>query len=147
MRKKVVAAGTFDLIHPGHVMFLREAKRLAGPGGELVVIVARDETVKKFKGREPVLSEEERLRIVSSLKPVDRAILGDLEDLLSPIIRERPDVLVLGYDQWPDEERLREELTRRGLECEVVRLPKFECLHPSSTSIIERIVKIFCGRE
>ena len=50
MGRKVVVAGTFDIIHEGHIKMLWEAKKLAGDDGKLIVIVARDENVKRFKG-------------------------------------------------------------------------------------------------
>jgi len=145
MGKKVLVAGTFDLIHPGHIRLLQEAKKLAGGDGQLVVVVARDINVRKFKGRDPVLSEDERLEIVRNLKPVDRAILGDLNDPLIPIYREQPDLIALGYDQWADERWLREELAKRwNLTPEVVRLKKFSCRDDSSSEIIRRILSMFC---
>ncbi len=145
MGKKVIVAGTFDLIHPGHVKLLQEAKKLAGEDGQLVVIVARDINVRRFKGRDPILSENERLEIVKNLKPVDRAILGDLSDPLIPIYREQPDLIALGYDQWVDERWLREELARRwNLTPEVVRLDKFSCRDDSSSEIIRKILSMFC---
>lgn len=144
MGKKVLVAGTFDILHPGHARMLQYAKKLAGNGGELVVVVARDENVKKFKGREPILPEEERAFLVSCLKPVDRAVLGDPRDPLVIIEREKPDIVALGYDQWPDEEWLKSELERRGVRARIVRLPKFGSPHDSSSEIVKQIVKIFC---
>ena len=52
-KKVVLASGVFDLLHLGHVKFLEEAKKAGGPNSELVVIVARDSTVEKAKGRKP----------------------------------------------------------------------------------------------
>ncbi len=57
MGKRVVCAGTFDHLHPGHLDFLRQAKAL---GDELVVIAARDETVSRIKGFTPTYNEEIR---------------------------------------------------------------------------------------
>ncbi len=144
MGRKVLVAGTFDILHPGHARMLQHAKRLAGPDGELVVVVARDSNVRRFKGRDPILPEEERAFLVSCLKPVDRAILGDPEDPLATVERERPDIVALGYDQWPDEDWIRGELERRNLRCEVVRLPKFGSPHDSTTDVVRRIVEVFC---
>ena len=73
---RVMASGVFDILHPGHVMFLREAKKL---GDELVVVVARDSTVMKFKHK-PIMPENVRRFLVESLKPVDRAVLGHEEE-------------------------------------------------------------------
>ncbi|MEM0016859.1 MAG: adenylyltransferase/cytidyltransferase family protein [Candidatus Korarchaeum sp.] len=144
MGRKVVVAGTFDILHEGHIKMLWEAKSLAGEDGELIVIVARDENVRRFKKRDPVLDESARAYIVKNLKPVDRVVIGE-RDPLDSIMKLRPDVIALGYDQWADEGWLKEELGRRGLRVEVVRLPRFG---DSSTSyIIRRVLNQFCSSE
>ncbi|HDI73954.1 MAG TPA: FAD synthase [Candidatus Korarchaeota archaeon] len=142
MGRKVVVAGTFDIIHEGHIKMLWEAKKLAGDDGKLIVIVARDENVKRFKGRYPIIRESSRAYIVKNLKPVDRVVLGEKEPLDS-IIKLKPDVIALGYDQWAEEVWLREELRKRGIEVEVVRLPRFG--DSSTSSIISRVIKLFCS--
>ncbi|MCS7121078.1 MAG: FAD synthase [Archaeoglobaceae archaeon] len=135
--KRVVATGTFDIIHPGHIKFLEEAKKL---GDELIVIVAREKNVKHKP--KPVIPEEQRRKVVEAIKFVDKAILGDKEDIFKPIMELKPDIIVLGYDQHFSEEWLREELKKRGLNCEVVRIKvKEECELCSSHKIIERIVE------
>jgi FAD synthetase len=136
--RRVLAAGSFDLVHPGHIYFLNEAQRL----GLLYVVVARDSTIQQTKGRPPVLSEGDRLTIVSSLKPVYRAILGDPHDFLRPVVEVRPDVIVLGPDQPFDEGGLRRKLESRGLPgVEVVRL-RHRLNNYSSTNIIRRVAEI-----
>ncbi|NOY10988.1 MAG: FAD synthase [Archaeoglobi archaeon] len=136
--KKVVATGTFDIIHPGHIRYLEEAKKL---GDYLIVIVARERNVRHKP--KPVIPEEQRLRVVRALKPVDEAILGDDEDMFRPIERIRPDVIALGHDQHFDEEWLRSELRRRGIEAEVVRIEaKEDCELCSSARIVERILTL-----
>lgn len=132
----VVATGTFDIIHPGHIRFLEEAKKL---GDYLIVIVAREKNVKHKP--KPVIPEEQRRRVVEALKPVDKAILGDLNDMFKPIEEIRPDVIVLGYDQHFDEEWLKRELEKRGIYSEVVRIRvKEECELCSSAKITEKIL-------
>src|SRR2546423_14634347 len=69
---RVMATGVFDLLHPGHLYFLREARKL---GDELWVVVARDRTARRFK-HEPITPEESRLQLGGALKPGDRAVLG-----------------------------------------------------------------------
>ncbi|KON33908.1 FAD synthase, partial [miscellaneous Crenarchaeota group-1 archaeon SG8-32-1] len=71
-----MASGTFDLLHLGHVRFLEEAKKAGGKTAELIVIVARDNTVKVRKGKKPIMPEDQRRALVESLKVVDEAILG-----------------------------------------------------------------------
>ena len=115
----VMTGGVFDVLHVGHLATLEAAREL---GDVLVVVVARDETVRRLKGREPLNSEQNRLKLVSALKPVDLALLGDPEDFYKTVELIRPDVIALGYDQRHDEGEIREELARRGLEAEVIRL-------------------------
>jgi len=111
--------GTFEVIHPGHVYFLEEAKK---QGDFLIVLVSRDETVEKVKGRKPVFSAEERASVVKSLKIVDKVILGDPVDYYKRVIEEKPEVICLGYDQLAFTEGLKEKLAERGLEVTVVRI-------------------------
>lgn len=117
--KVVLAGGVFDIIHPGHVYFLKKSKEL---GDVLVVVVARDENVKKFKGVEPMHNESMRLELVSSIKYVDAAILGDKNDLMVTVEKVKPDIVALGYDQVHDEAWIKEEAKKRGIKLEVVRL-------------------------
>ncbi|MEM4156645.1 MAG: adenylyltransferase/cytidyltransferase family protein [Archaeoglobaceae archaeon] len=139
--RRVVATGTFDLIHPGHVRFLEEAKKL---GDELVVIVAREKNVKHKP--KPVIPEEQRRKVVEAIKFVDKAILGDEKDIFKPIVELKPDVIALGFNQHFSEEWLREELKKRGLNCEVVRIKVEEnCGLCSSRKIIERILEKYGG--
>jgi len=73
-RKIVLASGTFDLLHLGHVKYLEEAKRAGGRNAELIVIVARDSTVEKRRGTKPIVPENQRRALVDSLKVVDDAV-------------------------------------------------------------------------
>ncbi|AAB89835.1 glycerol-3-phosphate cytidyltransferase (taqD) [Archaeoglobus fulgidus DSM 4304] len=137
-----MATGTFDIIHPGHITFLREAKKL---GDELIVIVAREKNVRHKP--KPVVPEEQRRRVVEAIKYVDKAILGDEDDMFRPIMELKPDVIVLGHDQHFDEDWLKEELRKRNLNCEVVRIRvKEDCPLCSSHKIIERILEKYGGR-
>ncbi|MEM2588044.1 MAG: adenylyltransferase/cytidyltransferase family protein, partial [Candidatus Bathyarchaeia archaeon] len=62
--KVVLAEGTFDLLHYGHVYYLTNAKKAGGEGSKLVVVVARDKTVERLKGWKPVIPEGQRKAIV-----------------------------------------------------------------------------------
>ncbi len=136
--RRVVATGTFDILHPGHIYYLEESRRL---GDELHVIVARDVNVRHKP--QPIVPEAQRLQMVSALKPVDHACLGDLDDMYRPIREIRPAVITLGYNQHFSEERLRQELRARGLETEVVRIGPY-CGAPlvSSTQIVQRAIEL-----
>ena len=119
---KVMATGTFDLLHLGHIYYLKEAKKL---GDVLVVVVARDTTVRKLK-HEPVTPQEIRLKLIKELKVVDEAYLGNEQDMYAIVEEIKPDVIALGYDQIHDEKSIQKELKKRNIHAKVVRLPKFE---------------------
>ena len=128
--KKVMCAGTFDIIHPGHLFYLSEAKKY---GDKLVVVVARDNTSEKFKGRKPMHNERERLEAVRTLKIVDEAILGNEGDIFKIIGQIKPYAICLGYDQNVQKSQLEEELGKRGLRAEVIRIgPYMQHLYKSS---------------
>ena len=133
---RVVATGTFDILHPGHLYYLEESRNL---GDELSVIVARDANV-KHKPR-PILPEDQRLQMVRALKPVDRALLGDIHDMFRPIAELKPDIITLGFNQHFDEENLRQRLRERGLGADVVRISGYPGPLASSSKIVEHILK------
>lgn len=109
---RVMASGVFDLIHPGHIDYLKQAKSY---GDHLTVVIASDETVRRNK-HEPVTSDVMRAKIVDSLKPVDEVIVGGNGDILDTVAKVRPDIIVLGYDQHFDEKKLESELASKGFE-------------------------------
>jgi len=117
--RKVIAFGTFDILHPGHLNFLKQAK---GHGDFLVAVVGRDSNVLKIKGKQPKNSEHKRLLAVYNVPEVDLAVLGDEEDPYKIIEEQKPDVICLGYDQDSYADRLEDELRKRGIKAEVVRL-------------------------
>ncbi len=135
----VLASGVFDLVHYGHIRFIEEAKKLGGENSRLVVIVARDKTVKRLKGRRPIIPEDQRRAVVESLKPVDEAILG-YEDLSfeETIAKIKPDIIAVGYDQRSIENDVRAFIKARGLTIEVVRVGKFGRADLDSSSKIKR---------
>ncbi|MGC1120183.1 MAG: adenylyltransferase/cytidyltransferase family protein [Candidatus Methanofastidiosia archaeon] len=124
----VIVAGTFDVLHPGHMYLFEEAAAL----GDLYVIIARDCNINK---KRIIFNEEERLKMVQSLKPVKRAILGDEKDFFRPIEDISPNYLFLGPDQ--DYEWVKSQIKKRNLTIKVKQLPKR--LPYSSTEIRNRI--------
>lgn len=145
--KRVLASGAFELLHPGHVRFLVEAKRVGGEGSRLVVVVARDETIRRRKGREPILGEEARREIISMLKPVDEVILGHVPFSFEKVIEEvKPDIVVFGYDQEDLMREFMKFVESRGLNVKVVKLGKFSSQGPSSTSELIRRAAEIMGR-
>ncbi|GAB3030889.1 FAD synthase [Natronobiforma cellulositropha] len=136
----VVAQGTFDILHPGHIHYLEAA---AAMGEELVVIVARKSNVDHKEA--PICAAEQRRDVVAALEVVDRAILGDEEDIFAPIEALRPDVIALGHDQYHDPAAIEAELEARGLECEVCRAsgrdPQYTDELLSTRLIVDRILE------
>jgi FAD synthetase len=109
-------------------------------GDELHVIVARDINVRHKP--KPIIPESQRLKMVSALKIVDYARLGDLTDMFRPIEEIKPSVITLGFNQHFDEQKLMATLRERGLDCEIVRIDRYdEDEFCSSTKIIEEILK------
>jgi len=134
---RILATGTFDLLHPGHIYFLTQARAL---GDELFVIVARDSNVTHKP--KPIVPEEQRLEMVSALGIVDKALLGSEKDMFEPLKHIRPDIIALGYDQRFNAENLEEELAKRGLPANVVRIPlSKECPLCSTGAIIKEVLK------
>jgi FAD synthetase len=140
---RVVAQGTFDLIHPGHVHYLDDA---AGMGDELHVIVARRENVTHKDP--PVLPNRQRRDVVAALDPVDDARVGHPEDIFAPIEELDPDVIALGFDQHHDEAAIESELADRGVDCTVRRASgrekRYETEVLSTGDIIDRILEQRC---
>ena len=119
---KVMATGTFDLLHPGHIYYLKEAKKL---GDTLAVVVATDTTVRRLK-HEPVNPEETRLNLIKELKMVDKAYLGHEDDMYEIVEEIKPDIIALGFDQIHDENKIKSELKKRKINAKVVRLSEFK---------------------
>lgn len=132
---KVLIAGNFDVIHPGHIYFITEASKL----GKVTVVVARDETIKKFKGRAPIFDENERKLILENLKMVEKVILGDQKDFFAPVIKENPDIIFLGPDQYSS--WIEERISKSGLTTKIMRLDKR--LPYSSSELKKRFLKVY----
>jgi len=134
---RVMATGVFDLLHPGHIYFLAEARKL---GDELWVVVARDSTARKFK-HETITSEASRVQLVAALKPVDHALLGHEGNIYDILDEIRPDVIALGYDQIHNEEKVLGECRRRNLPTKVVRLPRVEGDLDGTRKIVRKVAE------
>ncbi|MFH1850257.1 MAG: adenylyltransferase/cytidyltransferase family protein [archaeon] len=120
--KKVLVFGSFDVIHPGHLYFFREAHKY---GDSLTVVVARDKTIREVKGKDPINPESRRLENVGNLSIVDRAIIGNDGDKYRVIQDVHPDVICLGYDQDSFSDKLSIKLKELGLDIPVFRLRKY----------------------
>ena len=147
-KKVVLASGVFDLLHLGHVKFLEEAKKAGGENAELIVIIARDSTVERAKGRKPIMSEDQRRALVESLKVVDKAVLGyEKFDIGEVIEHIRPDIIALGYDQEDMEKQVQDYVDTHKVEVKIVKIGKFgENSLDSSSKIKQQIIeKYFPG--
>ena len=131
----VFTNGVFDLLHPGHVRYLQQARRL---GDALIVGVNSDRSVRANKGAgRPVNPEAERAEILAALACVDAVVVFDSETPHDIIAALQPDILVKGADWAEDAIVGRDIVERRG--GRVVRVP-VETGH-STTAIIDRIRK------
>ena len=120
--KKVLVTGTFDLIHPGHIWFLKHAKK---HGDHLTVIIARDRTVEQVKKHPPFYGERVRLRNIQKISFVDHAALGNVKDKMGSVKKMRPDTIVLGYDQHAFTQNLATELAKRGVRPKILRAKSY----------------------
>ena len=138
-RRVVLASGAFDLLHYGHVYYLTNAKKAGGENAKLVVIVAKDKTVERLKGKKPIIPEDQRRALVESLKVVDEAILGYEDmDMLKVIEKVKPDVIALGYDEEKIEKELKRIIAEKGLNIKIVRIDRFEEKGITSSSKIKK---------
>ena len=137
----VMATGTFDLLHMGHIYYLKEAKKL---GDKLIVVVACDDTVRKLK-HEPVTSEQLRLGLIKELKVVDEAYLGGRNDIYAIVEELKPDIIALGFDQIHDIKQLEKELIKRKLKAKIIRLLKFKDINDlnGTRRIITKIIDAY----
>lgn len=118
--KVVLCGGTFDILHPGHLLTLKKAK---GLGDILVVVVSRDKTAEKIRGKKPHNDENKRLELVSSLRIVDYAFLGEEnEEIYDILLKIKPDVIVLGYDQVHNENEIKDYVLKHKLNASVIRI-------------------------
>ena len=141
--KVVLASGVFDLLHLGHVRFLEDAKKAGGKNAKLVVIIAKDTTVERIKGRKPIMSEDQRLALVESLKVVDEAVMGyeglDIGEVIDKI---KPDVIALGWDQEDMENQVKAYAKAHREAIKVVRIGKYVQNALDSSSKIRQKIKL-----
>ena len=137
---KVMATGTFDIIHPGHGFYLEKAKKLGGEDSVLMVVIATDKTVEKHK-RIPIMSQEQRLEMIQLLKPVDEAYIGSEEDPFEIVREKSPDIIAIGPDQDFNIDSLQEKLLSMGLNAKVVKITDYKKFELDSSCKIIRKIK------
>src|SRR5229473_1678456 len=131
-----LANGGFDLLHVGHVRYLRGAKAL---GGRLVVAINSDESVRALKGEgRPIMPAEERAEIVAALADVDAVVIFPELDVRAIIREIRPDIQAKGTDYTADSVPERDAVTEYGGRVEIVGDAKN---HSTSEIIRSRLSK------
>jgi D-glycero-beta-D-manno-heptose 1-phosphate adenylyltransferase len=137
-RRVVFTNGCFDLIHPGHIRYLQEARRL---GDALIVALNSDRSVRELKGeRRPILDQNERAEVMAALGCVDYVTIFDEPTPREIVAALLPDVLVKGGDWGVDRIVGRDEVEAAG--GKVLSLPFIEGC--STTDLVERIVRLNC---
>lgn len=133
---KVLVFGTFDIFHPGHEYFLDQASK---KGSELFVVVSRDETVKKVKGKMPVNNEQKRLENIKKIKIVKNAFLGSNTDRLEKLKELNPNIICLGYDQKFMVPELMEAVRKNKWDIEIIRIDSFYADRHKSSILREKM--------
>ena len=131
-KTRIMVFGTFDGLHPGHLNFFKQAKKLAREG-ELIVSVARDKNVFLIKKKYPHFNEKKRVEIIKKLAKktkkinlIRKVILSGLKDHLPHIVKEKPDIIALGYDQRAYVQNLKKDLKNKGILVKIVRLQPYK---------------------
>ncbi len=132
--KCVMVFGTFDLLHEGHINFLKQAKQY---GNYLIVVIARDSNVRKIKGIDANQNEIQRLENVKKVSGVDKVVLGHEDDFYKVIEENKPHVLCFGYDQ--NKLHVEQELKKRNIKAEIITLPAFQPERYKSTLIRKKL--------
>jgi rfaE bifunctional protein nucleotidyltransferase chain/domain len=140
-KKIAFTNGCFDILHVGHVRYLREAKKTADV---LVLALNSDSSVRTIKGeKRPLVTENERAEVLEALEFIDFITIFDESTPLELIKYLKPDILIKGGD-WAEEKVVgREEVMKRG--GRVVIIP--EVAGKSTTNVVEKIKNIYCSSE
>jgi D-beta-D-heptose 7-phosphate kinase/D-beta-D-heptose 1-phosphate adenosyltransferase len=140
-KKIAFTNGCFDILHVGHVRYLREAKKA---GDILVLALNSDSSVRAIKGEErPLVSEEERAEVIAALEFIDFVTIFPESTPLELINYLKPDILIKGGD-WPEDKVVgRDEVKKWG--GRVAIIPEVE--GKSTTNIVEKIKKVYCSKK
>jgi cytidyltransferase-like protein len=122
---RIMVFGTFDGLHEGHINFFKQARKLA-PEPFLIVSIARDKNVSRIKGKLPGNNEKKRLILVKKCRLVDKVVLSGIKNHILHIIKARPDIIALGYDQKEYIKNLKKDLKIKGITVKVVRLRSYK---------------------
>lgn len=137
VKKTVMVFGTFDVVHLGHIALFKEAKKY---GDELIVVVARDKRAAGIKGKALVFTEKERVLFLQELAIISKVVLGDRTDVYKVVKNLKPDVIVLGYDQYIFTTELENKIKEFGLSTEVVRAKPYKQDTYKTTKIKQKLL-------
>lgn len=140
-KKIAFTNGCFDILHVGHVRYLREAKKTADV---LVLALNSDSSVRSIKGeKRPLVSEQERAEVLAALEFIDFVTIFHELTPLELINYLKPDVLIKGGD-WPEEKVVgREEVKQWGGRVSII--PEVE--GKSTTHVVDKIIKTYCSEK
>jgi len=124
-KTKIMVFGTFDGVHLGHLNFFKQAKGLASKSF-LIASIARDNNVKKIKGEKPEFKEAKRLKLIKETRLADKVILASKGNYLSNILKEKPEIIALGYDQKAYVRELKKDLKNKGILIKIIRLKPYK---------------------
>lgn len=139
---RVIVGGVFDLLHYGHLRFLKKAKEY---GEYLIVAVNTDEFVQAYKGKKPVLSVIERCLAINELDFVDQVIINESNENWMPVLdKTKPQIIVTSED-WKDKDYYKQmNVTKEQLDdmkINLVYIPYTKEI--STTKLLERIYERF----
>jgi FAD synthetase len=128
LQTRIMVFGTFDGLHPGHMNFLKQARILAKKPFRplLIASIARDKNVFRIKGKYPHKNELKRMSLLKKCTLVDKVVLSGIKNHLPHIIKERPDIVALGYDQSAYVKNLKKDLKNKNLTVRIVRLKPYK---------------------
>ena len=127
--------GTFDVLHLGHIAFLKAARKYSE---KLVVVISRDKSAERIKKTKLRFKEGERAAMVRELRLVDEVVSGKNADFRKAVAVYKPAIIALGYDQEAYVDKLRRFLTEKGLNTKVVRLKAFKARRYKTSLFINR---------
>ena len=116
--------GTFDGLHRGHINFFRQARKLF-QNSFLIVSIARDKNVLKIKGKLPVLNERKRMNLIKKSRLINKVVLAGFKNHIPHIVKEKPDIIALGYDQKVYVKNLKKDLKNKNVSAKIVRLKPY----------------------
>jgi rfaE bifunctional protein nucleotidyltransferase chain/domain len=140
-KKVAFTNGCFDILHVGHVRYLREAKKTADV---LVIALNSDSSVRAIKGeKRPLMPENERAELLAALEFIDFVTIFEELTPLELINYLKPDILIKGGD-WPEEKVVgREEVKKWGGRVAIIP----EVAGKSTTNIVEKIINLYCSNQ